>query len=94
MNDHIFGTKGRVDVMKHIGSMTTKAKRSGGTTAPQTNMYQVEHDELFASIRSGKPINNGHYMAQQHDDGHHGPHGRLHGPADHLGTGDEFQAKT
>jgi predicted dehydrogenase len=26
------------------------------------DMYQVEHDELFASIRSGKPINNGEYM--------------------------------
>jgi hypothetical protein len=26
-------------------------------------MYQVEHDELFASIRSGKPINNGDYMS-------------------------------
>ena len=27
-------------------------------------MYQAEHDELFASIRSGKPINNGEYMCQ------------------------------
>ena len=27
-------------------------------------MYQTEHDELFASIRSGKPINNGEYMAR------------------------------
>ena len=27
-------------------------------------MYQVEHDELFASIRSGKPINNGEYMSK------------------------------
>jgi myo-inositol 2-dehydrogenase / D-chiro-inositol 1-dehydrogenase len=26
------------------------------------NPYQIEHDRLFASIRSGKPINNGHYM--------------------------------
>jgi hypothetical protein len=25
-------------------------------------MYQVEHDELFASIRRGEAINNGHYM--------------------------------
>ena len=28
------------------------------------NLYQVEHDELFASIRNGKPINNGEYMAK------------------------------
>lgn len=27
-------------------------------------MYQTEHDELFASIRSGKPINNGEWMAK------------------------------
>ena len=27
------------------------------------NMYQVEHDLLFAGIRSGKPMNNGEYMA-------------------------------
>ena len=27
-------------------------------------MYQTEHDELFAGIRSGKPINNGDYMAR------------------------------
>ncbi|MCP5520928.1 MAG: Gfo/Idh/MocA family oxidoreductase [Verrucomicrobiales bacterium] len=25
--------------------------------------YQIEHDRLFASIRSGKPVNNGNYMA-------------------------------
>jgi hypothetical protein len=26
-------------------------------------MYQIEHDELFASIRSGQPINDGVRMA-------------------------------
>ena len=26
-------------------------------------MYQTEHDELFASIRKGKPINDGESMA-------------------------------
>ena len=31
---------------------------------PQNQMYQTEHDELFASIRNGKPINNGEYMAR------------------------------
>ena len=30
---------------------------------PKSNMYQVEHDELFASIRNGKPINDGIWMA-------------------------------
>ena len=27
-------------------------------------MYQTEHDELFAGIRKGKPINDGEWMAQ------------------------------
>ena len=26
-------------------------------------MFQTEHDELFASIRNGNPINNGEWMA-------------------------------
>jgi len=28
------------------------------------DMYQTEHDELFASIRSGNPINDGQWMTQ------------------------------
>jgi hypothetical protein len=31
---------------------------------PRRNMYQVEHDELFASIRSGKAHNDGQFMAR------------------------------
>jgi myo-inositol 2-dehydrogenase / D-chiro-inositol 1-dehydrogenase len=31
---------------------------------PTPSMYQVEHNELFASIRNGKPINNGEYMTK------------------------------
>lgn len=27
-------------------------------------MYQVEHDELFASIRANKPINDGEWMTR------------------------------
>jgi predicted dehydrogenase len=30
---------------------------------PRPDMYQVEHNELFASIRAGKPINDGVWMA-------------------------------
>ena len=29
-----------------------------------SDMYQNEHDEFFASIRDGKPINDGVWMAQ------------------------------
>jgi hypothetical protein len=34
-----------------------------GHTAEPTNAQQIEHDAFFASIRSGKPINNGSYMS-------------------------------
>jgi myo-inositol 2-dehydrogenase / D-chiro-inositol 1-dehydrogenase len=33
-------------------------------TEAKADMYQVEHNELFASIRSGEPINDGEWMAQ------------------------------
>jgi len=33
-------------------------------TPDRIDMYQQEHNELFASIRSGQPINDGHRMAQ------------------------------
>jgi predicted dehydrogenase len=32
--------------------------------ARQDDMYQTEHNELFAAIRRGMPINNGEYMAK------------------------------
>lgn len=34
-----------------------------GEDKDDDTMYQVEHDELFAAIRAGKPINNGTYMS-------------------------------
>lgn len=63
VEDYIFGTKGRVDVMAHKiydhdGELIWQHEGEGG------DMYQIEHDELFASIRSGKPINNGDYMCK------------------------------
>ncbi len=30
----------------------------------ENNLYQTEHEVLFAGIRSGKPVNNGDYMAK------------------------------
>lgn len=63
VEDYIFGTKGRVNVMAHRiedlqGRPIWKYEGDGG------DMYQIEHDELFACIRSGKPINNGDYMCK------------------------------
>jgi myo-inositol 2-dehydrogenase/D-chiro-inositol 1-dehydrogenase len=61
VSDYVLGTKGTADLMKHtIKSGDTNWRYRG--EAP--NMYQQEHDELFASIRSGNPINNGEYMSR------------------------------
>ncbi len=73
--DYILGTKGRAQIAGGLiisGKDAIKGKTDKWTynanadiwryTGPNANMYQVEHDELFASIRDGKPINNGARM--------------------------------
>ena len=42
------------------GAVEGKAK---GPHRALARAYDAEHEELFNSIRDGKPINNGHYMA-------------------------------
>jgi predicted dehydrogenase len=62
---HAMGTRGRAEISERRLGLVI---RSGGSEwkydGPKNNMYQTEHDELFASIRAGKPINNGEYMAK------------------------------
>ena len=57
-NDYIYGTKGRCNLLNY--------RIEGATNwhyeKPRENMYDVEHRELFDSIRTGQPINNGGYM--------------------------------
>ncbi len=55
VKDYILGAKGSCDVFAPSIS-GENAWRYRGSKA---NMYQVEHDEMFAGIRSGNPINNG-----------------------------------
>ena len=55
----IFGTKGKAS-LKACRIWGEKNWRWQGQCDP----YQVEHDKLFAAIRSGEPINCGHYMAR------------------------------
>jgi len=49
-------------------------------------MYQTEHDSWFASIASGKPINNGEYRRLQHAAGYHGPMASYTVKTPHLGV--------
>jgi hypothetical protein len=64
MSAHALGTKGRAQLSEKDGGMWLKGATDWTFEGPNNQLYQAEHDELFASIRSGKPINNGEYMAQ------------------------------
>ena len=61
----MFGDKGRchIDVGKRHEIMGAKPwkydNKSASKNGFNTNMYQVEHDELMESIRKGNPINDG-----------------------------------
>jgi myo-inositol 2-dehydrogenase / D-chiro-inositol 1-dehydrogenase len=60
--DYILGAKGTAtigvrDVPEISGEQPWRYR------GPRNDMYQTEHDELFASIRAGKPINDGFWMA-------------------------------
>jgi myo-inositol 2-dehydrogenase/D-chiro-inositol 1-dehydrogenase len=59
--DEVIGTKGifRFHRRRPVITGETNWRYKG----PTKSMYQVEHDELFASIRSGQPINDGIRMA-------------------------------
>jgi predicted dehydrogenase len=59
ISDHIFGTNGSCQLMKH----TIDGPNKWAYRGKNENMYQVEHNELFASIRAGKTINDGSFMA-------------------------------
>lgn len=63
VSDHVLGTQGTCDVFRHSVKDHT-GKTTWRYRGPNCNMYQVEHDELFAAIRAGEVINNGDYMCK------------------------------
>ena len=63
VNDHVMGTKGSAQLMAHRVSPTGGPEWAYGSETKVKDMYQVEHDELFAGIRSGKLINDGESAA-------------------------------
>jgi len=58
----IYGTKG-IAHFSHRGSYMITDKREN-FQGERDNIYQIEHDEFFASIRNEQPINNGEYMSK------------------------------
>jgi predicted dehydrogenase len=58
VSDYVYGTKG--SLRKKSGS-NASIKFTGGNAwkydGPKNDMYQTEHDEFFASLRAGTPLN-------------------------------------
>ncbi len=61
--DHINGTKG-IARINAFGPLTITGANPWRFSGERPNMYQVEHDELFASIRNGQPLNDGDRMSR------------------------------
>jgi predicted dehydrogenase len=57
-----FGSLGTAEISERRQIIT--GPRAWETRGRDNNFFQTEHDELFASIRKGVPINNGEYMAK------------------------------
>jgi predicted dehydrogenase len=62
ISNHVFGSRGTAAINEK--KTTISGPSAWQYRGPKNNIFQTEHDELFASIRSGKPINNGEYMAK------------------------------
>ena len=61
MGSFALGSKGQATVSE--SQLEIRSDATWRFEQDVKNMYQVEHDELFAGIRAGKPLNNGEYMA-------------------------------
>jgi predicted dehydrogenase len=64
MTVHAMGTRGRAEISERRMTITGPVNwlQQGGRD--DNDFFQTEHDELFASIRNGRPINNGEYMCK------------------------------
>jgi predicted dehydrogenase len=61
----VLGTRGRAFLAERRRGMRMRTSSGEWTyEGPANQMFQAEHDALFASIRKGEPINNGEYMAK------------------------------
>lgn len=60
VEDYVFGTKGKARILKH--EVLPDGGNAWKFSGEKADMYDVEHQYLFRSIREGKPINNGEYM--------------------------------
>jgi len=59
----VYGTEGRAEFSTRASQIVMNNGEVLRDKREYKNHYQIEHDELFAAIRSNKPINNGEYMS-------------------------------
>ncbi len=59
VRDYVLGSKGTCDVFGNSISGETRWRYRG----EKNNMYQAEHDAMYAALRAGKPLNNGEEAA-------------------------------
>lgn len=64
MSAQVIGTKGQATLSDREDGLAIRTDKAWSYPWPGNQMYQTEHDDLFASIRSGKAVNNGEYMAK------------------------------
>jgi predicted dehydrogenase len=72
VSDHVMGTKGtcHIETSHPPRGIITQGQRKVWQSVaslrkpPHDDMYQNEHDELFAAIRAGKLINDGEWLAK------------------------------
>ena len=58
------GTKGHANLNERKRGLWIENGARWTYQGPDNDIYQTEHDEMFASIRAGRPLNNGKYMAR------------------------------
>ena len=61
VSEHCQGTKGKADISG--ATIVVEGQEPWKYRGPNSNPYQQEHDDLFASIRSGNPLNEGEHGA-------------------------------
>ncbi|MCZ7639238.1 MAG: hypothetical protein M5U12_26225 [Verrucomicrobia bacterium] len=62
-SDYLMGEKG-TGTIKGWAAPIIKVGETWRYRGSANNMYQTEHDELFAALRAGRPINDGDWMVK------------------------------
>ena len=70
VSDHVLGTKGFLRQTSGRLNMIEAGDDRWKYEGPKNDMYQTEHDEFFASLREGKPLNYAEKLAHSEADLH------------------------